>query len=92
VTLGRAGRQARLTIADDGAGFDVRGRRARANGYGLAGMRERSALVGGRFVVRSRPGHGTQITVDVPLDQAQDEGRGRGGDEHSDRKHEREGA
>jgi two-component system NarL family sensor kinase len=92
VTLARAGRHARLTIADDGAGFDVRGRRARSNGYGLAGMRERSALVGGRLVVRSRPGHGTQITVDVPLDQAQDEGRGRGGDEHSDRKHEREGA
>ncbi len=39
-------------------------------GFGLAGMRERAALIGGRLVVRSRRGHGTQVTVSVPLDAA----------------------
>jgi len=74
VTLTRTGRHARLTIADDGRGFETR-LRVRAQpgpeptGFGLAGMRERAALIGGRFSVRSRPGHGTQISVTVPPDR-----------------------
>jgi two-component system NarL family sensor kinase len=81
VTLTRSGRSARLVIADDGRGFDLRKTNKRtagastagagAGGYGLAGMRERAALSGGRFLVRSRPGRGTHITVVVPLDGAQ---------------------
>jgi two-component system NarL family sensor kinase len=81
VTLTRSGRSARLVIADDGRGFDLRKTNKRtagastagagAGGYGLAGMRERAALIGGRFLVRSRPGRGTHITVVVPLDDAQ---------------------
>jgi signal transduction histidine kinase len=31
-------------------------------------MRERARLVGGRLVVRSRPGGGTQVIAEVPLD------------------------
>ncbi|MDP9389700.1 MAG: GAF domain-containing sensor histidine kinase, partial [Actinomycetota bacterium] len=50
----------RLVVADDGAGFDVdRTReRARPDAYGLAGMQERAALVGGRVTVASRMGEG----------------------------------
>jgi two-component system, NarL family, sensor kinase len=66
VTLERSGREVRLAIADDGRGFDLRARRAA--GFGMAGMRERAALIGGRLVISSRPGRGTQVSVTVPVD------------------------
>jgi signal transduction histidine kinase len=41
----------------------------RAEGFGIAGMRERAALIGGRFALSSRPGRGTQVSVTVPLER-----------------------
>lgn len=52
----------RLRVRDDGAGFDPR----TAGGFGLRGMRERAAQVDGTLDVRSAPGAGTSITVEVP--------------------------
>ncbi len=52
----------RLTIADDGVGFDVTANR---EGYGLLGMRERARLAGGTFQVASDES-GTMITVEIP--------------------------
>jgi signal transduction histidine kinase len=52
----------RLHVRDDGKGFDP----GRANGFGLRGMRERAAQVDGTLDVRSAPGAGTTITVEVP--------------------------
>jgi two-component system, NarL family, sensor histidine kinase DevS len=52
-------------IEDDGAGFDER--TVRAEGIGLIGMRERLALLDGRLEVESRPGAGTTIVAEVPL-------------------------
>ncbi|SDI46503.1 Signal transduction histidine kinase [Actinokineospora alba] len=52
----------RLVVTDDGRGFDPAG----AEGYGLLGMRERAALVGGRVEVSSTPGAGARIAVTVP--------------------------
>jgi signal transduction histidine kinase len=52
----------RLVVTDDGTGFDP----GAAEGYGLLGMRERAALVGGRVEVSSRPGAGARIAVTVP--------------------------
>ena len=54
----------RLTVSDDGVGFRVRG--ARRRGFGLLGIEDRARLVGGRAVIRSRPGRGTTIEVTVP--------------------------
>jgi two-component system sensor histidine kinase UhpB len=51
-------------VEDDGRGFDVMGLR---EGWGLAGMRERANLVGGRLQVNSTPGGGTQIEIWIPL-------------------------
>jgi two-component system NarL family sensor kinase len=62
VTLTRKGKQVRLTIADDGKGFDARKRSA---GFGLEGMRERARLSGGRLTVRSTPGRGATIVADL---------------------------
>ena len=54
----------RMTLRDDGAGFDTT--QTRRPSLGLAGMRERAALVGGSVEIRSAPGRGTTIAVWVP--------------------------
>ncbi|SEM23765.1 sensor histidine kinase [Streptacidiphilus jiangxiensis] len=41
-----------------------------AGGYGLIGMRERAASVGGSFSAGPRPGGGFQVTVDLPTGAA----------------------
>jgi signal transduction histidine kinase len=66
----REGR-ASLRVADNGCGFDPRG--VGGARYGLASMRERAALIGGRLEVRSAPGEGTTVELIAPLD-----GRGTG--------------
>ena len=55
----------RLTISDDGIGFQVDN--VPAGHYGLAGINERVHLMGGRFEVRSSPGAGTRLEVTIPL-------------------------
>ena len=52
-----------LVVADDGRGFDPEKARG---GYGLRGMRERVEGLGGEFTLRSSPGEGTVIEVEVP--------------------------
>ena len=54
-----------LVIADDGTGFDPAAVRGRAR-LGLIGMRERAQHVGARWTLRSAPGQGTQIEVQLP--------------------------
>jgi PAS domain S-box-containing protein len=59
----------RLTIQDDGIGFDP----SQADtGWGLRIMRERAEAVGGKLVIETSPGKGTKIVVDVPLPPAGD--------------------
>ncbi|MEV0156109.1 sensor histidine kinase [Micromonospora sp. NPDC050686] len=52
-----------LQVVDDGAGFDPD---EPGGGYGLAGMRARIEQVRGRLAVRSAPGDGTTVRVEVP--------------------------
>ena len=65
VKLDTARGRLRLTIADDGVGFHLRG--ARRRGFGLAGIEDRARLLGGRASIRTAPGRGTTVTVTVPL-------------------------
>jgi signal transduction histidine kinase len=60
--------EARLTVADDGCGFDVQGVGRGTNGTGLLGIRERLALVDGRINIDSGRGTGTRLSVTVPID------------------------
>jgi signal transduction histidine kinase len=55
----------RMTIEDNGAGFDVNAAR-RDDHFGLRGMRDRVESLGGTLALRSVPGEGTVITVEVP--------------------------
>jgi signal transduction histidine kinase len=52
-------------VEDDGSGFDPTG--TREDALGLAGMRERVALVGGRLLVESASGAGTTLFAEVPV-------------------------
>lgn len=63
--------EARLTVRDDGRGFEAgRGEPpvGPAGGLGLAGMRERATLLGGSLELSSARGQGTTVRVRVPLD------------------------
>lgn len=58
-------------VSDAGAGFDPAAALApagggRESGYGLRGMRDRVELFGGRLAVRSAPGEGTVIELELP--------------------------
>ncbi|WP_350347876.1 sensor histidine kinase [Agromyces sp. G08B096] len=57
----------RLVVEDDGAGpGDVR-RAGERGGFGLSGMRDRVALVGGRVSFGPAPGGGARLEVEVPV-------------------------
>jgi signal transduction histidine kinase len=53
----------RLRVIDDGIGFDPA---VDVPGFGLGGMQERAALVGAELSVRSGPGAGTEVAVELP--------------------------
>ena len=73
----------RLAVEDNGVGFKVEEALCRKDSFGLSGMRERVALLGGRFVVHSYPagesgdeklpfnrnkkGRGTRISITLPV-------------------------
>jgi two-component system sensor kinase FixL len=71
ITVDRSDRMLRLTIEDNGSGFDpAAGPAAPRNGGGLgiAGMRERLALIGGELLIESSLGVGTTIFVRIALE------------------------
>jgi signal transduction histidine kinase len=58
----------RLTVEDDGVGFDPGGP---LGGFGLVGMRERLELAGGTLEVRPREPGGTRVEAWFPLARAE---------------------
>ncbi|HTZ43049.1 MAG TPA: sensor histidine kinase [Jatrophihabitans sp.] len=56
----------RISVRDDGIGFDP-GRPQPGWGFGLTAMRERVERVGGRITVVSAPGQGTTVAAQVPV-------------------------
>lgn len=55
-----------LCIQDDGQGFDPQSAHDRG-GFGLLGMQQRCDRLGGQFTLRSHPGQGTGILIQIPL-------------------------
>jgi two-component system NarL family sensor kinase len=60
---------ARLTVDDDGRGFDedVLGSRAEGGHFGLRALSDLLVNAGGRLRVRSAPGAGTKVEAEVPV-------------------------
>lgn len=56
-----------LTIEDNGVGFVVHEASSKAGHYGLLGMKERAATIDGALDIMSQPGHGTRVTLRVPI-------------------------
>ena len=69
----------KLSVADDGTGFDPAQISA---GFGLVGMQERVALVGGKVSVESTPGAGTTVRAEVPARHGDGEAPEVGGPAH----------
>ncbi|HEX2987329.1 MAG TPA: sensor histidine kinase, partial [Chloroflexota bacterium] len=68
VIVDARGGHACIKICDDGCGFDADGLGHDRDGhFGLAFMRERMAHIGGSVEIESRPGGGTQVTLDAPV-------------------------
>jgi signal transduction histidine kinase len=70
ISLRTADKSIRLSVADNGAGFCAETARNQPMSFGLAGMRERAALLGGMLAVRSAPGEGTRVTLQLPRSSA----------------------
>ena len=64
VRLQATGEKVTLEIEDDGVGLLTRSPHER--GFGLTGMRERAAALGGTMTVHSRRGKGTHIRIVLP--------------------------
>jgi CheY-like chemotaxis protein len=72
VRLESVGPALHLIVRDEGPGFDCGVRAATpassgSNGFGLFSIRERMRAVGGTLQIESSPGHGTTVTLTIPL-------------------------
>jgi signal transduction histidine kinase len=59
----------RVTIEDDGCGFDPQAVGGPGGGLGLVGIRGRATELGGAVRIESTRGQGTRLTIDVPAGQ-----------------------
>ena len=64
VLLAFSERELRLSMCDNGCGFDPN---LKSSGFGLQGMAERAEGMGGQFSIQSASGKGTTISVTIPL-------------------------
>ena len=55
-----------MSVSDNGHGFDPASMQGGRH-FGLQGMRDRVEMIGGRFRLRSAPGAGAMIGIEVPL-------------------------
>ena len=72
VSIRRDGDEVRVTVEDDGKGFDPRRVEKRARGFGLFSIRERLTEFGGRMELHSAPSKGTRVTLVFPLEHHPD--------------------
>jgi signal transduction histidine kinase len=80
VNIGLSYRQSHtmLIIEDDGVGFDLEEQINNGNGrdrFGLMGMQERALLIGGDLQIKTKPGAGTRIFLEIPENGVGQNGR-----------------
>src|SRR4029079_2471885 len=69
VTVERDVRTVHMRITDDGVGFDTV-RAMTKGGLGLTSIAERVRMLGGQLNIQSAPGKGTQLTIELPVVEA----------------------
>ncbi len=67
ISLRSADGKLKLAVEDNGVGFQLDQMLRRRGSFGLAGMRERVELAGGRLAITSRLGGGTKVKVELPV-------------------------
>lgn len=82
VSIGRAASQVRVTIEDDGIGFDfdpdqVASQAVERSEFGLFGIRARLAHLGGHLEIESAPGCGCKVAIMAPLRRAKTKNGGK---------------
>jgi two-component system, NarL family, sensor histidine kinase UhpB len=71
VQIERADQLVRVVVEDDGVGIQSRSSNSRDHSFGLAGIKERIAMLGGTSRVISTKGEGTRIEISVPAGEEQ---------------------
>ena len=61
-----------LLVADEGKGFELKNEDPKGTGLGIYGMNERAELVNGILHIRSEPGKGTVVQLDIPVSEGED--------------------
>ena len=71
IRLQQHGDRLRVTVGDDGVGFDPAN--INTGRFGLKGIRQRAELFGGWAAIQSTPGEGTTIIAELPIVEARAE-------------------
>ncbi|GAF68942.1 unnamed protein product, partial [marine sediment metagenome] len=80
VSTQRVGDQIRVSVEDDGVGFDVAQVHSQdhtTGGFGLFNIRERLDHIGGHLDIASRAGKGTRITLVAPITHEKEKSKGK---------------
>jgi signal transduction histidine kinase len=78
VSTQRSGDQIRVSVEDDGVGFDatqIHSQDHMTGGFGLFNIRERLDHIGGHLDIASRAGKGTRITLVAPITHEKEESK-----------------
>ncbi|HKK46328.1 MAG TPA: ATP-binding protein [Balneolaceae bacterium] len=70
LTLRKQNNQIQIVVDDDGKGFDMKGKKLSPTdkgGFGLFNIQERMDMLGGRLVIDTEPGKGTNAILNLPL-------------------------
>jgi CheY-like chemotaxis protein len=70
IILSGSERQIKITVSDEGRGFDPNILNDVETGFGLMTIRERASYIGGCLDIDSSPGKGSRFTITVPLGPA----------------------
>ncbi len=73
VTMKYKNKLLKININDDGVGFDVdevlHCNKSENYGFGISMVQERVYLLGGKIEINSKPGEGTDVMMDIPIDK-----------------------
>jgi signal transduction histidine kinase len=66
ISVARSSSGLELSVIDDGRGLSDRVGRVAAEGFGIASMRDRAAVLGGQLTIHRPAGGGTELVVRIP--------------------------